>query len=97
MTTEEQRDYWEERYNIEAKKNKEIQDKIEDKNRDLEKRELENQILSEICRRSQELINKIFDIIDEQYVSKNKFEDLINEMYKNSSMYWADRIKNIIN
>lgn len=96
MTLEEQRDYWEERYTIEAKKNKEIQDKIEDKNRDLEKRELENQILSEICRKSQELINKVFDIIDEQYVSKNKFEDLIKEMYKNSSMYWADRIKKLL-
>lgn len=96
MTLEEQRDYWEERYNIEAKKNKEIQDKIEDKNRDLEKRELENQILSEICRKLQELINKIFDIIDEQYVSKNKFEDLIKEMYKNGDMYWAGRIKKLL-
>jgi len=96
MTLEEQRDYWEERYNIEAKKNKEIQDKIEDKNRDLEKRELENQILSEICRKLQELINKIFDIIDEQYVSKNKFEDLIKEMYKNGDMYWAGRIEKLL-
>lgn len=96
MTTEEQRDYWEERYNIEAKKNKEIQDKIEDKNKDLKKRELENQILSEICRKSQELINKIFDIIDEQCVSKNKFEDLIKEMYKNGDMYWAGRIEKLL-
>ena len=51
MTLEEQRDYWEERYKLEEKKNKEL---------------------------------------------INHFEELINEMNKNGSMYWARRLRELL-
>ena len=51
MTLEEQRDYWEERYNIEKNN-----------------------------------YNKL----------KEQLDDLIKEMYKNGSMYWARRLRELL-
>lgn len=81
MTLEEQRDYWEERYNIEKKKNKEIKDKLEEMNIPIET------LLAEFERL--ELIESDRDVL------KIRLGMLIEEMDENGSMYWAKRLREL--